>query len=116
MAFYYPVLMITLPDGIDLAKVKRALDDAFATNVVLTMSEDGTLIINPGNHGHHHLWLNFFEDLTRYMSLWIPLQPEEYNGCFQYSSKPQEDHVEVRYADPSLKMVWNLITQIHEWV
>jgi hypothetical protein len=116
MAFHYPVLKITLPDGIDLDKVKRAFDEAFATNMVFTLSKDGTLIIDPGNHGHQHMWLAFFESLTRYVSLWIPLQPEEYSGRFQYSETYLEDHVEVRYADPRLKMVWNGITQMHEWV
>lgn len=120
MAFYYPELNINLPEGteLDIAIVASAFDDAFATNVVKTMSKNGKLIkliIDPGNHGHNHLWLNFFEDLTRYKSLWIPLKPTEYNGRFQYSTTPQEEHVEVRYANPLIKMVWNRFTQIYEW-
>jgi hypothetical protein len=116
MAFYYPVLNVDLPDGIDLDKVKRALDKAFATNMVKTLSKDGILIIDPGNHCHQHMLLAFFESLTRYRSLWIPLQPEEYTGRVQYSETYLENHVEVRYDDPRLKMVWNRITQIYEWV
>ena len=120
MAFYYPELNINLPEGteLDIAIVASAFDDAFATNVVGSL-ENGILVIDPNNFGHPFLWCHFLEALDKYGSVGISLQHEgEFNetGRFLFTVDPPEGYIEVRYADPSLKMVWNPIRLIYEWV
>ena len=116
----YPHLKF--PKGSNLARVKAAFDYACACNVVESISEDGTLVIDQGNLAHSHLWEGLFRELTNRGVVWVSLRHEDEddefndNGCFLYSLTPQEGHFEVRYADPRLKMVWNRNTQIHEWV
>jgi hypothetical protein len=103
------------PKGTPLDRVKAALDYAFACNVVGTLSEDGTLVIDPNNFGPHFLWYGFFESLNN-GSVWISSQHEgEFNNMFRflYEKEPQEGYLEVRYAVPSLKMEWNPITQMY---
>ena len=112
----------SLPDGTDLTHIKNALNHAFACEVVesITNGDKGIIAkIDPGNLGHSHLWEGLFRELTNRGVVWISLRHEdEFNdqGRFLYSLEPQEDHVEVRYANPKKKMVWNRITQIYEWV